>query len=146
MAIANSDGSIIITTKLDVTPVSKALNALKGKFQELKEQRAAVQSLTTAIKDQKFVIKQLEMEYAMLIARGQGNTAQAEALRTRLTALKLELTQLRGAASAMGVKTAAAFTKASVGLKKFGTTNNGFNTFFCPHAAAIQNSFEWCSF
>ena len=121
MAIANSDGSIIITTKLDVTPISKALNALKSKFASLKEQRSAIQALTTAIKDQQFVIKQLEMEYAMLIARGQGNTAQAEALKTRLTALKLELTQLRGAASAMGVKTAAAFTKASVGLKKFGT-------------------------
>jgi ribosomal protein L29 len=120
MAIANSDGSIIITTKLDVTPVSKALNALKSKFASLKEQRSAIQALTTAIKDQQFVIKQLEMEYAMMIARGQGNTAQAEALKTRLTALKLELTQLRGAASAMGVKTAAAFTKASVGLKKFG--------------------------
>ena len=120
MAIANSDGKIIITTTLDVTPVSKALNALKSKFASLKEQRSAIQALTTAIKDQQFVIKQLEMEYAMLIARGQGNSAQAVELKTRLTALKLELTQLRGAASAMGVKTAAAFTKASAGLKKFG--------------------------
>jgi hypothetical protein len=120
MAIANSDGSIIITTKLDVTPVSKALNALKSKFASLKEQRSAIQALTMAIKDQQFVIKQLEMEYAMLIERGKGNSAQAEELKARLTALKLELTQLRGAASAMGVKTAAAFTKASVGLKNFG--------------------------
>lgn len=121
MAIANSDGSIIITTRLDVTPVSKALNALKSKFASLKDQRSAIQTLTAAIKDQQFVIKQLEMEYAMMIARSQGNTAQAEALKTRLAALRLELTQLRGAASTMGVKTAAAFTKASVGLKKFGT-------------------------
>lgn len=120
MAIANSDGSVIITTKLDFTPVSKALNALKSKFASLKEQRSAIQELTTAIKDQQFVIKQLEIEYAMMIARGQGNTAQAEALKTRLTALKLELTQLRGAASAMGAETAAAFTTASAGLKEFG--------------------------
>lgn len=120
MAIANSDGSIILTTKVDVTPISKALNGLKSKFASLKEQRSAIQTLTNAIKDQQFVIKQLEMEYATMIARGQGNTAQAEALKTRLTALKLELTQLRGAASAMGVKTAAAFTKAAQGLKQFG--------------------------
>ena len=120
MAIANSDGSIIITTKLDVTPVSKALNALKSKFASLKEQRAAIQALTTAIKNQQFVIKDLEKEYAMLVAQGKGNSTNAEELKARIAGLKAELQQLTGAASAMGVKTAAAFTKAAQGLKQFG--------------------------
>lgn len=120
MAIANSDGSIIITTKLDVTPVSKALNALKSKFASLKEQRSAIQSLTTAIKDQQFVIKDLEKEYAMLVAQGKGNSTNAEELKARISELKAELQQLTGAASAMGVKTAAASTKAAQGLKQFG--------------------------
>lgn len=120
MAIANSDGSIILTTKIDVTPVSKALNALKSKFASLKEQRATVQELTTAIKDQQFVIKDLEKEYAMLVAQGKGNSTNAEELKARIAELKAELQQLTGAASAMGVKTAAASTKAAAGLKKFG--------------------------
>ena len=120
MAIANSDGSIIITTKLDVTPVSKALNALKSKFASLKEQRSAIQALTTAIKDQQYVIKQLEIEYSMLVAKGQGNTEQADELRERIKGLKAELDQLSGAATAMGVKTVAASTKAAQGLKQFG--------------------------
>ena len=121
MAIANSDGSVIITTKIDVTPVSKALNALKSKFASLKEQRSAIQSLTTAIKDQRFVIKQLEIEYAMLVAQGKGNSTNAEELKAKIAQLKAELQQLTGAASSMGVKTAAASTKAAQGLKKFGT-------------------------
>lgn len=120
MAIANSDGSIIITTKLDVTPVSKALNALKGKFRELKEQRAAVQSLTIAIKDQQFVIKELSKELGYQIAIGKGNSEYAEELREKIKGLKIELNQLTSAASDMGVKTAAASTKAAQGLKKFG--------------------------
>ena len=120
MAIANSDGSIIITTKLDVTPVSKALNALKSKFASLKEQRSAIQALTTAIKDQQFVIKDLEKEYAMLVAQGKGNSTNAEELKARIAELKAELQQLTSAASAMGVKTAVASTKAAQGLKQFG--------------------------
>lgn len=120
MAIANSDGSIIITTKLDVTPVSKALNALKSKFASLKEQRSAIQALTTAIKDQQFVIKDLEKEYAMLVAQGKGNSTNAEELKARIAELKAELQQLTSAASAMGIKTAAASTKAAQGLKRFG--------------------------
>lgn len=120
MAIANSDGSIIITTKLDVTPVSRALNALKSKFASLKEQRSAIQTLTTAIKDQQFVIKGLEKQYAMLLAQGKGNSTNAEELKARIAELKAELQELTGAASAMGVKTAAASTKAAQGIKKFG--------------------------
>ena len=120
MAIANSDGSVVITTKLDVTPVSKALNALKSKFASLKEQRSAIQALTTAIKDQQFVIKDLEKEYAMLVAQGKGNSTNAEELKARIAELKAELQQLTGSASAMGVKTAAASTKAAQGIKKFG--------------------------
>ena len=120
MAIANSDGSIIITTKLDVTPASKALNALKSKFASLKAQRSAIQALTTAIKDQQFVIKDLEKEYAMLVVQGKGSSTNAEELKARIAELKAELQQLTGAASAMGVKTAAASTKAAQGLKEFG--------------------------
>lgn len=120
MAIANADGSIVLTTKIDVSGVSKAIDALKRKIDSVKEKKAAIQQLTQAIKDQQYVIKQLEIEYSMLVAKGQGNTAQADELRERIKSLKAELDQLSGAATAMGAKTAAASTKAAQGLKQFG--------------------------
>ena len=120
MAIANADGSIVLTTKIDVSGVSKAIDALKRKIDSVKEKKAAIQQLTQAIKDQQYVIKQLEIEYSMLVAKGQGNTAQADELRERIKSLKAELDQLSGAATAMGAKTAAASTKAAQGLKEFG--------------------------
>ena len=61
MAIANSDGSIVLTTKIDVSGVSKALDTLKAKIDSVKEKKAAIQQLTQAIKDQQYVIKQLEI-------------------------------------------------------------------------------------
>ena len=120
MAIANSDGSVVLTTKIDVSGVSKAIDELKSKIDSVKEKKAAIQQLTQAIKDQQYVIKQLQIEYALLVAKGQGNTAQAGELRERIKALTAELGQLSGAATAMGVKTAAASTKAAQGIKKFG--------------------------
>ncbi len=118
--MANSDGTIVLSTKIDTSGVTKAIDALKAKIDSVKEKKAAIQQLTQAIKDQKYVIKQLEIEYGILVAKGQGNTAQADELRERIEALKAELDQLSGAATAMGVKTAAASTKAAQGLERFG--------------------------
>lgn len=125
MAISNSDGSIILTTKIDTSGVSKAIDALKRKIDSVKDKKAAIQQLTQAIKDQQYVIKQLEIEYSMLVAKGQGNTEQAGELRERIKALKAELEQLSDAATATGVKTAAASTKAAKGLKEFGKRITG---------------------
>lgn len=120
MAISNADGSIILTTKLDVTPVSKALEGLKAKFSSLREQKAAIQTLTTAIRDQQFVIKDLERQYALLIAKGDSGSQNAEELKERIKELKAELEQLKVAASDMGAATDKASSKAASGLKKFG--------------------------
>lgn len=120
MAIANSDGSVVLTTKIDVSGVSKGIDALKVKFKSLKDQRAAIQTLTTAIRDQQTAIKQLEMQYALLVAKGNGNTAQAETLREQIKMLKTELTQLQGAAAAAGAETATSFSKVATAAKRFG--------------------------
>ena len=81
MAIANSDGSIILTTKIDTSGVSKAIDALKKKIDSVKEKKAAIQQLTQAIKDQQYVIKQLEMEYALLVSNGEGNSDHGQKLK-----------------------------------------------------------------
>ena len=125
MAIANSDGSIVLSTKVDTSGVAKAINTLKTKINSVKESKGAIQQLTQAIKDQQYAIKQLEAEYALLVSKGKGNSAQAEELKQRIQALKAELTQLSGAATAMGAKTAAESTKAAQGLKKFGARISG---------------------
>lgn len=120
MAIANSDGSIILSTKIDTSGVSKAIDALKSKIGSIKEKRHDIWLLTEAIKTQKEEIKLLENEYAKLVASGKGQSKQAIETKNRIAEYRAELDQLIGAASAMGVKTAAASTKAAKGLKQFG--------------------------
>lgn len=120
MAITNSDGSIVLSTKIDVSPVSKALDLMKQKFASLKQQKATIQVLTNAIKDQQIAIKNLEKEYATLVAQGEGNSENAKELQQQIKDLRAELNQLTAAAQAMGVKTVQASTKASRGLKQFG--------------------------
>ena len=66
MAIANSDGSIILTTKLDVNPLSKALDKLKGKFASLREQKATFESIAEAMRFQKQIIDDLNKKYNSL--------------------------------------------------------------------------------
>mgnify|MGYP003400911048 CR=1 FL=1 len=53
MAIANEDGSIVLTTQIDTGGVGKALDIIKNKFSALKYQRATIVSITEAIKMQK---------------------------------------------------------------------------------------------
>ena len=120
MAISGGDGSIILTTKVDTGGVSKAIDIIKNKFGELKNQKATIQTLTQAIKDQQYAIKQLEMEYSVLIARGQGNTAQATDLKNRITLLRTELGQLNMAASTLGAKATTSFSAMATGAKNFG--------------------------
>lgn len=120
MAITNSDGSIVLSTKIDVSPVSKALDLMKQKFASLKQQKTTIQVLTNAIKDQQIAIKNLEKEYATLVAQGEGNSENAKELQQQIKDLRAELNQLTNAAQAMGAKTVQASTKASRGLKQFG--------------------------
>lgn len=102
MAVSGYDGSIILTTKIDTKGLGKGIDALKKKFAQLKEQRVTFNVLTSAIKDQQFVIKNLETQYSQMVAAGQGSSEQAQELKNQIKELRVELKQMKEALSAMG--------------------------------------------
>ena len=102
MAVSGYDGSIVLTTKIDTKGLGKGIDALKNKFAQLKEQRVTFKVLTSAIKDQQFVIKNLETQYSQLVAAGQGSSEQAQDLKNQIKELRAELKQMQEAVSQMG--------------------------------------------
>ena len=102
MAVSGYDGSIVLTTKIDTKGLGKGIDALKNKFAQLKEQRVTFNVLTSAIKDQQFVIKNLEAQYSQLVAAGQGSSEQAQNLKSQIKELRAELKQMQEAVSQMG--------------------------------------------
>ena len=102
MAVSGYDGSIVLTTKSDRKGLGKGIDALKNKFAQLKEQRVTFNVLTSAIKDQQFVIKNLETQYSQLVAAGQGSSEQAQDLKNQIKELRAELKQMQEAVSQMG--------------------------------------------
>ena len=75
MAVSGYDGSIVLTTKIDTKGLGKGIDALRNKFAQLKEQRVTFNVLTSAIKDQQFVIKNLETQYSQMVAAGVKRTS-----------------------------------------------------------------------
>jgi hypothetical protein len=117
MAIANSDGSIVLTTKIDTGGVGKALDIIKNKFSALKDQRTTIASITEAIKMQKERLQELNKEYAQRVASGQAGTSELkEEIELETKALK----ELEQAAATLGKKSTKSFDDMSKGLKKFG--------------------------
>ena len=102
MAVSGYDGSIVLTTKIDTKGLGKGIDALKNKFAQLKEQRVTFNVLTSAIKDQQFVIKNLETQYSQMVAAGQGSSEQAQDLKNQIKELRAELKQMQEAVSQMG--------------------------------------------
>lgn len=102
MAVSGYDGSIVLTTKIDTKGLGKGIDALKNKLAQLKEQRVTFNVLTSAIKDQQFVIKNLETQYSQMVAAGQGSSEQAQDLKNQIKELRAELKQMQEALSQMG--------------------------------------------
>lgn len=142
MAIANSDGSIILSTKLDTSGVSKGLSDIKNKFAALKDQNATLATLTQAIKDQSYVIKQLSVEYANLVAKGKGTSEQAVELKGKIDTLTAEMKEMEAAATTLGAKTTATFSKMRSAVARFASYFIGIQTIF----AAIRFSGEAAEF
>ena len=117
MAIANSDGSIVLTTKIDTGGVGKALDIIKNKFSALKDQRATIASITEAIKMQKERLQELNKEYAQRVASGQAGTSE---LKEEIELETKALRELEQAASTLGKKSTKSFDDMSKGLKQFG--------------------------
>ena len=102
MAVSGYDGSIVLTTKIDTKGLGKGIDAIKNKFAQLKEQRVTFNVMTSAIKDQQFVIKNLETQYSQMVAAGQGSSEQVQNLKSQIKELRDELNPMQEALSAMG--------------------------------------------
>lgn len=120
MAIANSDGSIVITTKIVTDGVDKALKSIKRKFSDLKEAKVTFQNISESIKISEDNIKRFEKELAQLISRGDGLSDRAMELRENIKINKEEINDLKMAATSLGKKSTKSFDSMSSGLKEFG--------------------------
>ncbi|MBQ7292135.1 MAG: hypothetical protein IJW79_00195 [Clostridia bacterium] len=136
MAIVNSDGSIILSTKVDTSGVSKGLTDVKSKFSVLKGQKATLATLTQAIKDQQFVLNSLNLEYAEFVAKGKLNSKQAQDLKARINDLTAEMKEMQAAATTLGAKSTTAFAQMKSGLMALASYFIGIQTIF----AAIRFS------
>ena len=148
MAISGGDGSIILTTSVDTSGISKGSNTIKtmlnnignsakqtgvklqSAFVSIKDQRATFQVLTQAIKDQQYAINALSQEYAELVAKGKGNSQQAQELRGRIEELTAEMKELEYAANSVGNKGTSAFNKLGKSLKLLASYLIGIQTVF----------------
>lgn len=153
MAITGGDGSIVLTTAVDTSGVTKGSNSIKSvlngvgnsakqmgvkiqsAFGSMQEHRATMQTLTQAIKDQKYVIESLSVEYAELIALGNQETAEAKELKAQIDSLTAELQELTTASEVLG-------TKGAMGMGKFGKSLMMLASYFI----GIQTVFKFISF
>ena len=136
MAIANADGSVVLSTKIDTSGIGKSISDIKNKFASLRDQKITFQILTQAIKDQSYVIRQLSVEHANLVAKGKGTSTQAVELKGRIDTLTAEMKEMQWAAATLGAKTQTAFTKMKTAAMTFVSYFIGIQTIF----AAIRFS------
>ncbi len=130
MAQTNADGSIILSTQIDTSGVSKGLTNIKNKFGELKNQKSILAVLTRAIKDQQYVLDKLNREYAELVANGKAESDQAQKLKERINNLTAEMKELQVAATTMGAKAKTVFAQMKSGLMAIVSYFIGIQTIF----------------
>lgn len=118
MAIANADGSIVLSTKVDVSGTRKGLREIVNSARQAGNQtKSALEPLTAVIQKQQERLNALNTEYAELIINGKRNSTEAKKLRKQIDALSKEMKENQAVASAMGTKGATAFQKMSSALK-----------------------------
>ena len=120
MAIANSDGSVVIGVKLSTRSLERGIQNIKNKFAELKNQKLTFEILARSIRISEGALADMNREYAELIARGGENTKRAEQLRATIKGTTQRISELRSASEILGKKATKSFDDMSKGLKKFG--------------------------
>lgn len=104
--MANSDGSIVLSTKIDTSGAESGLSRLKGKINALRNSDAAIERLNTAIRTQEQLIKRLNRRYAELVAAGEGESDAAVELKDKIADLTSELGEMKTASETLGSTTA----------------------------------------
>ena len=144
MAISGGDGSIILTTSVDTSGISKGSlsirSALQGvdntvkkvqnSFSAFREQKVTLATLNQAIKDQQYVLNSLNLEYAEYVARGKASSAEAKALKTNIDAATVEMKEMQAAAATLGAKGSASINKLGIAMKSLLSYFIGIQTIF----------------
>lgn len=125
MAIANSDGSIILSTKIVFDGLDKAAQTIKNKFAKISQEKNAFSYFSEEAKKLQLRIKELEKEYALLLMQadnmsGKEFAVRAESIQDLLTANKVALKEAQSVMVALGKKSTKSFDDMSKGLKNFG--------------------------
>ena len=120
MAIANSDGSIVLTTKIVVDDIKKTINQLKSNFNSLGEQKRAINDLSNSIKYSKNLIKEFALEYGKLVNRGEQYTEQGKKIQAAISREQGKISQLKSTITLLGGDSKKTFASMSAGLKNFG--------------------------
>lgn len=144
MAISGGDGSIILTTKVDTSGISKGSlsirSALQGvdntvkkvqnSFSAFREQRVTLATLNQAIKDQQYVLNSLNLEYAEYVARGKAGSTQAKELKANIDAATAEMKEMQAAAQTLGAKGSTSINKISIAMRSLLSYFIGIQTIF----------------
>ena len=118
MAIANADGSIVLSTKVDVSGTRKGLREIVNSARQAGSQtKSALEPLTAIIQKQQERLNALNAEYAELIINGKRNSTEAKKLKTQIDALSKEMKENQAVATAMGAKGTTAIQKMGVAVK-----------------------------
>ena len=144
MAISGGDGSIILTTKVDTSGISKGSisirSALQGvdttvkkvqnSFSAFREQKVTLATLNQAIKDQQYVLNSLNLEYAEYVAKGKASSTQAKELKANIDAATAEMKEMQAAAQTLGAKGSTSINKIGTAMKTLLSYFIGIQTIF----------------
>ena len=126
MAIANSDGSIILSTKIVFDGLDKAAQTIKNKFAKISREKNAFSFFTEESKRLQGQLKELEKEYAILLSKENelGNnetfTYKLADLEAKIAGTKWQLKETMEQLGALGKKSTKSFDDMSKGLKNLG--------------------------
>lgn len=144
MAISGGDGSIILTTKVDTSGISKGSISIRSALQSVdttvkkvqtsfsafREQKVTLATLNQAIKDQQYVLNSLNLEYAEYVARGKASSTEAKQLKSNIDALTVEMREMEGAAATLGAKGSASINKLGIAMRSLLSYFIGIQTIF----------------
>ena len=144
MAISGGDGSIILTTSVDTSGISKGSisirSALQGvdtivkkvqnSFSAFREQKVTLATLNQAIKDQQYVLNSLNLEYAEYVARGKASSTQAKELKANIDVATAEMKEMQAAAQTLGAKGSTSINKIGTAMKTLLSYFIGIQTIF----------------
>lgn len=126
MAIANSDGSIVLGIKLATQSVEKGIRDLKAKLEKVGQEKNAFSVLAQRTKEFQERLKQAQKEYALLLSQEKelaGDADYEEKLKRvngQIGYYTQAIKQNKEAITTLGKKSTKSFDDMSKGLQQFG--------------------------